>query len=574
MQVKRIARIIKEANPEALIVCGGYLTAASNTVLRKTDVDVCVVGDGEIAWTGLLDYSISQRGKNNKVNVEKLLKIRGISVLDNNELKFSGYGQTLSSCDMSFPSFEYLKTGLQGDNEALKNYFRHFSLAEEFLLDERSFEKHRRPMSTSIHTSKGCVAKCTFCQRGSKGYITYNLDDLEKHLIELKEFNVGFLSVDDENFGSNKKYTYEVAKIFHKHDMLWNATGVRCTSVTKEDLQFYKDHGCSSIKFGIESGSQTMLDVMEKKFEVDDIKKALFNCYEIGLYSPPLGFMVGMPGETLETAKASGRFLGEIATRLRVPVSILFKYVDIFYAIPLVGTPLYDYGKNLKLIGNTVEEEEAFLKLVSNIGAYKRYYINFNGAPMSEVVFWDMLVFLEATRTYVHLMKNKTVDLKLYKKLKDLNERQSMNPHSTIKDKEKFKKEAQEVKGMQIFGGGGGDDKTHKFNQNFISNFIKKNIAFNDFLARWCPRFLLYPLVRYSLFIEYNLQKFLIKDTNNIHIKTNSKVNKNLRIEQEYLNPTTTKQIDRSLRSIVKKKFPELIIQKKLDPAKSLTGGP
>ena len=33
---------------------------------------------------------------------------------------------------------------------------------------------------------------------------TYNLDDLEKHLIELKEFNVGFLSVDDENFGSNK----------------------------------------------------------------------------------------------------------------------------------------------------------------------------------------------------------------------------------------------------------------------------------------------------------------------------------------------------------------------------------
>ena len=64
-----------------------------------------------------------------------------------------------------------------------------------------------------------------------------------------------------------------------------------------------------------------------------------------------------------------------------------------------------------------------------------------------------MLVFLEATRTYAHLMKNKTIDLKLYKKLKDLNERQSMNPHSTIKDKEKFKKEAQEVKGMQIFGG-------------------------------------------------------------------------------------------------------------------------
>ena len=42
--------------------------------------------------------------------------------------------------------------------------------------------------------------------------------------------------------------------------------------VTKEDLQFYKDHGCSSIKFG-RVRSQTMLDIMEKNFEVEDVKK-------------------------------------------------------------------------------------------------------------------------------------------------------------------------------------------------------------------------------------------------------------------------------------------------------------
>ena len=46
-------------------------------------------------------------------------------------------------------------------------------------MDDRSYEKDRRPMVSSIHVSKGCVAKCTFCQRGSKGYTTYNLDDLE-----------------------------------------------------------------------------------------------------------------------------------------------------------------------------------------------------------------------------------------------------------------------------------------------------------------------------------------------------------------------------------------------------------
>ena len=89
--------------------------------------------------------------------------------------------------------------------------------------------------------------------------------------------------------------------------------------------------------------------------------------------------MVGMPGESLQTAKESGKFLGQIAAKLRVPLKKLFGYTDIFYAIPLVGTPLYEYGKNLGLIGNSVEEEEKYLKLVSNVGAYKRYYINFNG---------------------------------------------------------------------------------------------------------------------------------------------------------------------------------------------------
>ena len=56
MQVKRLARIIKKVNKRTLVVVGGYLTAAANTILRKTEVDICVVGNGEIAWVGILNY--------------------------------------------------------------------------------------------------------------------------------------------------------------------------------------------------------------------------------------------------------------------------------------------------------------------------------------------------------------------------------------------------------------------------------------------------------------------------------------------------------------------------------------
>ena len=62
---------------------------------------------------------------------------------------------------MSFPSFDYLKSGLLGDDKAVMNYFRHFTAAEEFVMDDRSFEKWRKPMYSSIHVSKGCVSKCT-----------------------------------------------------------------------------------------------------------------------------------------------------------------------------------------------------------------------------------------------------------------------------------------------------------------------------------------------------------------------------------------------------------------------------
>jgi len=419
MQVKRLANIIKKVNKNTLVVCGGYLTAASNTVLRKTKTDVCVVGDGEVAWVGILNFMKKHlnNGKN-KIDIDELLKVKGIAALDNDKnLRFSGYGQSLPGCEMAFPSFEYLKTGLLGNNKMWQNYFRPFDQHEEFVLDDRAYEKWRKPMAVSMLLSKGCVAKCTFCQRGSKGYTVYDLDKLEAHLKNLRDnCNVGFICIDDENFGSNRKYSYQVAELLNKYNMLWASNGVRCTSAEKKDLIHYQKNGCSAMAFGIESGSQTMLDIMEKKFVANDIKKAIFSSIEIGLSSPLQGFMVGMPGETLTTAKESGQLLGELAAKLRVPLKLIYKDHGIFYCIPLVGTPMYEYGKQLGLIGQTVEEEEKYLELTSNIAQHKRYYINFNGAPMSEVVFWDILIFLEATRTYVKLMKGKSEDENLKKK--------------------------------------------------------------------------------------------------------------------------------------------------------------
>tara|TARA_B100001142_G_scaffold330143_1_gene396530 strand:- start:2177 stop:4123 length:1947 start_codon:yes stop_codon:yes gene_type:complete len=562
LQVKRISKIIRKINSEALIVCGGYLTAAANVVLRKTDVDVCVVGNGEIAWVGLLNYYKEHLENNkNQLDINKLLKIKGIAILDEDELKFSGYGATLPGCEMNFPDFEYLKSGLLNQEASVDNYFREFKDNEIFSMDSRSYEKNRRPNMVNIFTSKGCVAKCTFCQRGSKGYMVYDLDKLDKYLKHLVEdHDVGFLYIDDENFASNKKYTYQIAELFNKYNLLWFAAGVRCTSVTKEDIVHYKKNGCCALKFGIESGSQTMLDIMEKKFTVEDIKKAVFTCYDNGLYSPAVGYMVGMPGESLKTCMESGKMMGEISAHIGVEPKIKMGAIDPYYAIPLVGTPLFEYGKQLGLIGQTVDEEEEYLMMVSQVEAYKRYYMNFNGAPMSEVVFWDILIFLEATRTYVKLTEKKTISNEWSEKFSEAMRVRNENPNVRRKEKR-----------IQVMGDAG-DKIDVSFSNYFVTNFVKNHIMFNKTIAK-LPRWMVYPIVRYAIYFEFLLQKYFLKDKHVLHKTTNAKVNSSIRIKWEEVDPNKTTQKDRSLRSIVAKRVKDNMTEKERTLS-SLTAGP
>ncbi len=562
LQVKRLCKIIKKVNEKTLIVVGGYLTAASNVLLNKTEADLCVVGNGEIAWVGILKYMQKHLNeKRNQLDYDELSKIRGLAFLKNEKLEFTGYGETLKGCNLNFPDFEWLKSGLNGDKEALNNYFRPFQKVEEFIMDPKAWEKDRKPMVVNIFTSKGCVAKCTFCQRGSKGYDVYDLDKLDKYLVTLKEkHNVGFVMVADENFGSNRKYSREVAELFHKHGMLWNAIGVRCTSVDKEDLIHYQNHGCSSLKFGLESGSQTMLDVMEKKFTVEDIKKAIFACADIGLHTPLMGFMVGMPGESEETIRESGELAGELYAKLKVPPNFIWGHNDIPYAIPLVGTPLYEYGKQMKLIGSSVEDEERYLEMTSNVAVLKRFFLNFNGAPITEVLFWDMLYWLECTRSYVKYMNGEKDDLQAIKKYNMQIDLQNQNPHHKAKQKS-----------VQVMGAG--TENKVSFNNYFVTNWLREKVIFNKTIAK-LPRFIVNPLVKYSLYFEWLVQKYIFKDNHNLHKYSNSFASADFRLKKELLDKKTTTQRDRSLRTIVNNKIANISQSQEAKVISSLTGGP
>lgn len=485
-QVMRISSISRKMCPNAWIVVGGSIADSAAVLLSKTETDICVKGNGEIAWVNFIDYVEKYK---RDWNYEALGQIKGLCYLNKTkELIFNGPEEAIPAEDMPFPDYDLLQSGLQNQPEAINNYFRDALQSRWFRFDERAFETNRLPKLAHVPMSKGCVARCTFCQRSFKGYWVSDIEALEEHLIDLKRrFNVGFINISDENFGSDKSHSYEVARTLKKHNMLWVATGVRCTSVTYEDIKFYKEHNCSALKFGIESGSQKILDIMDKVFTTDHVTSALKNCQELSVFSP-LALMLGMPGETDETAKETGAFIGEISASLGTHPE--FTGYDLFYAIAFPGTPLYEYGQQVGAIGKTIEEEEQYLKDVSNAGTYKRYYINLNGAPIKDVIFWDWLVKLEASRIYHQKKRIFSSGNSDYAEIskKSLELEQKGNPNMGLRY------------------------SAIKFTA--ITKFLDKRVVGNSIIDK-VPRAILYPLIKYLVYVEFIIQGIL--PTNNKH---------------------------------------------------------
>jgi anaerobic magnesium-protoporphyrin IX monomethyl ester cyclase len=484
-QVKRISKIIRELLPSTWVVMGGNLSAVSEAVLEQTDVDLSVVGDGEDAWIKLLEYMRSVPPR--VIDSDKLLKINGVVFIDNNDkVQLNGFGVSTPAERLVTIDYELLLDGCKGEPEAINNYFKNANQVNFFDLDDRAQDPKRRPMLAGVFTSKGCVARCTFCQRSTKGYRVIPLELIEEHLTHLRDdHDVGFISILDENFGSNKAYAYELAKLFDKFDMLWTASGIRVTSVNKEDIKFFKDHGCSYMKFGVETGSQRILDLMEKKFKVEDIYNALKACIDLGVKSP-LAVMVGMPGETEKTAMETGELIGKLAARIGVhPEDQRF---EVFYALPLPGTPLYEYGEQLGVIGKNVSDAAEFLELVADSATFRRYYINLNGAPMSEVLFWENLVRLEASRTFKKY-NDKPVNRELLKSFQKSTDRENKNNPRTL-----LRYTALKFTTITYI----------------IENYIIGNKVF-DYIPRW----VLYPVVKYMTYFEYIIQHMFSKNRKN-----------------------------------------------------------
>ena len=377
---KYLSDLIKEINHKTIVIVGGGLVASAEILHRKAQVDYCVAGDGEIIIKNLVEAI-----KEKKTSDNELSKILGITYIDSKDkFRFTGYEHPIPAPLLESPDYSILE-----DDNSIDHYIGF--VGGRAYNPDKNFSEGKTAV---VIVAKGCVARCTFCHRFEKGYRVNPLQKIIDHLKMLKEkYGVGRISIGDENFGSYKKETMELAKVLGSMGFVWNVGGIRAHTVDFESLKYWRKNGCEAVLFGIESGSPRILKVMEKKITLKQNIQALKDVYEAGLCTV-IQLVIGMPGETEETIEETVDFLLKTIEYYPEPFRNKINYlVSINYAQSLPGTPLYEYAREYGYIGKGVDAEEQYLIDISDKDAYDNdHFINFTKQPLLKVYSWRYLI--------------------------------------------------------------------------------------------------------------------------------------------------------------------------------------
>ncbi|PIR18594.1 MAG: hypothetical protein COV48_06655, partial [Elusimicrobia bacterium CG11_big_fil_rev_8_21_14_0_20_64_6] len=258
--------------------------------------------------------------------------------------------------------------------------------------------ENRHKRICQVSASIGCVAKCTFCHRFYKGYTAADPQSIIDYIEEMvRKYDIGTVNFWEENWGSNKAATKQIVAYLKSRRLNWIAGATRVSTIDEDTIRDWKEAGCIQIGFGIETGSQKILDTMEKKTTVEQNVRALQYCYKYKLITCVL-VLLGMPGETDETVDETIRNLSAaLPEDIQIPYDMA---INFFQAIP--GTPGYEYAIRVGMIGPTLDDEERYLEGLYDVDASSiKHYLNFTDYETEEVAYWRPYVLLELTTAYM-----------------------------------------------------------------------------------------------------------------------------------------------------------------------------
>ncbi len=270
------AAAAKKALPASTVVYGGpHATfTAEDTLKNISSIDAVVRGEGELTFLELVRAIEAKTGFKN---------VEGISYREEGEIFHNDDRPLIENID------------------ALPWPARH-------LLDMKKYDNNLFGIpAITVMTSRGCPMKCVFCSAGAMWGNKYrrrtpkNVADEIEYL--KREYGVKAIWFFDDTMTLNRKHIDGLIREFSRRrfDISWYC-GIRLDTVDRELLKNMRKAGCIHISFGVESGSQRVLDRINKKITLSQLDNVVKWSKEFGIYTKSF-FMFGLPEETYEEAK-------------------------------------------------------------------------------------------------------------------------------------------------------------------------------------------------------------------------------------------------------------------------------
>jgi len=282
----------KKISPDCHIMLGGpHATAVAEETMEKWScIDSIVMGEGEITFCELIeviakgdDKSVAGAIVRNKKG--QIIKGKNRSLIENlDELPFPAY-------DLYIPA--------QG---------------EELFLE----------------AGRGCPFQCTFCSTSPFWHRRHRVKSARRIIEEIRFIKK--LHPDTERFHfthdlftANQNWVKEVceALIQAKLGVKWTCSS-RIDTVNDELLTLMAQAGCNAIYFGIESGSDKILQSIKKEIPFSITVQIIQKCNELNI-TPNAGLIIGFPGEDDETITETFSVYEELA-RIGTKPLHLFSY--------------------------------------------------------------------------------------------------------------------------------------------------------------------------------------------------------------------------------------------------------
>lgn len=359
---KWITAEIKRLHPQTLVVMGGPLpTFNAKLVLEKTHTDVCVISEGEKTIRDLMR------------NLGNFNNVPGISFkTTNGDIINTIPRPYISDLDsLPFPKYDIFP---------METYFNNLGLFGV---------PHVKTIN--MVTSRGCPYGCKFCSRTFKGARYRSVDNIVEEITILKDtYGIKGVSFGDELVLSSKKRSYELCEKIKPLKIYWDCQG-RANTVDLDLLKAMKSAGCTSVGYGVESGSQKILDNMNKKVTVKQNEFAVENTLKAGMV-PVVQMIYGYPGENRDTVRETIEFF----KRIHFYPPVARGEIHINLLTPLPGSPLY---AEILASGRIKDEEEYLMQLERGYCAGGSLQIN-----LSE--FGDDEIFAQKASMSTQIMTN------------------------------------------------------------------------------------------------------------------------------------------------------------------------